>query len=604
MKDLLRTFKYLRPYVLMTLGALIALLLSTAGNLAVPALSQGIIDRGIIGESRRMIMLFSLAILGISLVRAGVTFLQGYLTAKVSQGVAYDLRNVLYEKIQRLSFSYHDRAQTGQLLTRATSDVELVRTFLGTALLQVLGAGLMLVGSITLMFRVNARTAAVVLALGPVSLLIFGVFFIKARPLFTKAQQRLEALNVALQENLAGVRVVRAFVRRDHERARFDARNRAVQDIQKQVGRLIAIAMPLVFFIANLARLAVTWIGGIQVINKQMTIGALVAFTSYILMAIFPIFMLSFLLANITQAAAGARRIFEVLDTDIEITETPDATPLPEIRGRVVFDDVYFRYFESQDWVLQAINFVAEPGQRIALLGATGSGKSTITNLIPRFYDATKGQVRVDGHDVRDVTLDSLRRQVGIVLQETLLFAGTVRENIAFGRPEADDAEIIAAAKAAQIHEFIAGTPDGYETQVGERGVNLSGGQKQRLAIARALLVDPRILIMDDATSAVDFQTERKLRQALDRLMEGRTSFIIAQRVSTARDADLILVLDGGRIVDQGQHDNLLRRSALYADIYYSQLEGDVAPEDRLVYNTDTERRAFRRTQRETEVRP
>lgn len=603
MRDLLRTFKFLRPYLLMTFGALIALLISTAGNLLVPALSQRIIDQGIAEGSRQIILTFSLIIVGLSVLRALFTFLQGYWTAKVSQGVAYDLRNVLYEKIQRLSFGYHDRAQTGQLLTRATSDIELVRTFLGTALLQILGAGLMLVGSITFMIRVNPQTTAVVLALGPAAVLVFGVFFFKARPLFTEAQQRLEALNIALQENLAGVRVVRAFVRRDHERTRFGERNRAVQDIQKQVGRIIAIAMPLVFFIANLAQLAVTWIGGVQVINEQMTVGALVAFTSYILMAIYPIFMLSFLLANITQAAAGAKRIFEVLDTDIEIKEAPEAIPLTEIKGHIVFDDVYFRYFESQEWVLEKINFVAEPGQRVALLGATGSGKSTITNLIPRFYDATKGRVTIDGHDVRDVTLDSLRRQVGIVLQETLLFAGTIRENIAFGRPGASDTEIIAAAKAAQIHEFIANSPEGYETQVGERGVNLSGGQKQRLAIARALLVDPHILILDDATSAVDFQTERKLRRALDRLMEGRTSFIIAQRVSTARDADLILILDAGRIVDQGQHNELIRRSAIYADIYYSQLEGDAVPKNRLVYDQGTEDRAFERAQPESGVR-
>jgi ATP-binding cassette subfamily B protein len=603
LRDLLRTFKFLRPYLLMTFGALIALLISTAGNLLVPALSQRIIDQGIAEGSRQIILTFSLIIVGLSVLRALFTFLQGYWTAKVSQGVAYDLRNVLYEKIQRLSFGYHDRAQTGQLLTRATSDIELVRTFLGTALLQILGAGLMLVGSITFMIRVNPQTTAVVLALGPAAVLVFGVFFFKARPLFTEAQQRLEALNIALQENLAGVRVVRAFVRRDHERTRFGERNRAVQDIQKQVGRIIAIAMPLVFFIANLAQLAVTWIGGVQVINEQMTVGALVAFTSYILMAIYPIFMLSFLLANITQAAAGAKRIFEVLDTDIEIKEAPEAIPLTEIKGHIVFDDVYFRYFESQEWVLEKINFVAEPGQRVALLGATGSGKSTITNLIPRFYDATKGRVTIDGHDVRDVTLDSLRRQVGIVLQETLLFAGTIRENIAFGRPGASDTEIIAAAKAAQIHEFIANSPEGYETQVGERGVNLSGGQKQRLAIARALLVDPHILILDDATSAVDFQTERKLRRALDRLMEGRTSFIIAQRVSTARDADLILILDAGRIVDQGQHNELIRRSAIYADIYYSQLEGDAVPKNRLVYDQGTEDRAFERAQPESGVR-
>jgi ATP-binding cassette subfamily B protein len=324
------------------------------------------------------------------------------------------------------------------------------------------------------------------------------------------------------------------------------------------------------------------------VINAAMTLGELVAFSNYILLAIFPIFMLSFSMVMVAQAAAGAERIFEVLDASTDIVEREDAIPLPAIEGRVAFEDVWFRYFEHQPWILQEIAFVAEPGQKIALLGATGSGKSTVTNLIPRFYDATKGRVTIDGHDVRDLTLDSLRRQVGIVLQETLLFAGTIRENIAFGRPEASQAEVQAAAEAAQAHAFIAGFPDGYDTQVGERGVTLSGGQKQRVAIARALLVDPGILILDDAMSNVDFQTELKLRRALETLMQGRTSFIIAQRVSTVQDADLILVLDEGRVAAQGSHEDLLERSPLYADIYYGQLEGDTeAAEDFLVYGED-----------------
>jgi ATP-binding cassette subfamily B protein len=586
-KPLLRTISYLRPYLFLAIVAFVSLLLSTGGNLVVPALSQRVIDQGIVQEDMDLVVRLSLLVVGVAVLRALFTFLQGWLSARVSQGVAYDLRNALYEKIQGLSFSYHDRAQTGQLLTRATSDVELVHQFLGTALLQMVGALVMLVGSIVIMVGTSGRTALVLVVTVPLALAIFVVFFRKARPLFREAQQRLERLNVALQENIAGVRVVRAFVRRRHEMRRFAERNAAVRDVNLRLGNIMATAMPLVFFLANLATLAVTWVGGWQVIEGTMSLGELVAFTNYILMAIFPLFMLSFLLANVVQAAAGAERIFEVLDTPIEIEEGSDAEPLEEIRGRVTFEDVWFRYFDSQPWILKDIHLVAEPGHKLALLGATGSGKSTVTNLIPRFYDATRGRVCIDGVDVRDVELESLRRQIGIVLQEALLFAGTVRENIAFGRPDATDEEVIAAAQAAQAHDFITSFPDGYETQVGERGVNLSGGQKQRISIARTLLIDPQILILDDATSAVDFQTELKIRRALEVLMEGRTSFIIAQRVSTVRDADQILVLQGGEVAARGTHEELLEGSAVYADIYYSQLEGEVAEADRLVYDEE-----------------
>ncbi len=586
MKALLRTFRYLKPYLWMSVAALLALLISTAGNLAIPAVSQYVIDAGIAQQQPPVLLRGGLMMVGIALVRALFSFLQGHLSAKVSQGVAYDLRNQLYEKIQRLSFSYHDQSQTGQLLTRVTSDVELIHSFLGSALLQSLGALVMLVGSFVLMFIISLRTALVLLALGPVAVGVFAFFFTKARPLFTKAQQRLEALNITLQENLVGVRVVRAFVRRAFEMERFAARNEAVMAIQLKIGRIIAFAIPLVFLIANLATLGVTWVGGIQVINDQMTVGALVALSNYILMAIFPVFMLSFLLANMAQAAAGAQRIFEILDAHIEIQDQPDAQPLTEVRGRVTFDQVGFRYFEHQPWILQKIDFEAPPGHKVALLGATGSGKSTIINLIPRFYDATQGRVLIDGRDVREMALDSLRRQVGIVLQETLLFTGTIRENITFGRPAATIDEVVAAAKAAQAHDFISALPVGYEAPVGERGVNLSGGQKQRLAIARALLVDPRILIMDDAMSNVDYQTETKLQRALDHLMAGRTSFVIAQRVSTVRDADLILVLDEGEIVARGQHAQLLETSPIYAELYYTQLEGaEMTREGVLVYD-------------------
>ncbi len=590
MKALGRLLAYLKAYKVLAFLAFLCLVIATAGNLAVPGLGQRLIDKGIVQHNQRLILILAGAIIAVALVRAVFSFYQGYLTAKISQGVAYDLRNALYEKIQKLSFSYHDRTQTGQLLTRVTSDVELAQQFLGTAFLQAIGGLLMLLGSVILMVRTDAQTAGVLLILGPVAVFLFIFFFRKTRPLFVLAQQKLSRLNVALQENLAGVCVVRAFARQAYEIRRFARHNREVMEVQLKVRRTLAFAMPLIFFIANLSTAAVIWLGGRSVIAGRMTIGELSAFTNYILMAIFPIFMLSFLMGSIAQAAAGSQRIFEILDTPLEIQEKPDAIPLPPIEGRVEFRDVWFRYFESQPWVLQSVSFVAEPGQRVALLGATGSGKSTIINLIPRFYDATRGSVLIDGYDVRDVTLASLRRQIGIVLQDTLLFSGTIRENIAFGKPEATMEEIIAAAKAAQAHEFITAFPEGYETLVGERGVTLSGGQKQRIAIARALLVDPRILILDDATSSVDFQTEQRLRKALSVLMEGRTSFIIAQRISTVLDADLILVLDKGRIVAQGRHEALLESSPLYAEIYYGELEEDVAiRHDRFLYDASQE---------------
>jgi ATP-binding cassette subfamily B multidrug efflux pump len=500
--------------------------------------------------------------------------LQGVLSARTAQGIAYDLRNQLYAKIQSLSFSYHDRAQTGQLLTRATSDVDVVRMFVGMGFIQLLSAVLMMAGSIVLLFATDWQLALIVLVLVPLTFGVFGFFASKARPLFMQIQQRLADLNTVLQENLAGVRVVKAFAREDYEAGRYTQANQKLFDLNLVVGRLFSMAIPLIFLIANLALLAVYWIGGYQAIAGNLTVGRLVAFASYMLMAFFPMLMLGMIMAMVSQAGASAERVFEILDARSEVVEKPDAVELTAIEGRVAFENVGFRYFTGGERVLQGVNFTAEPGQTVALLGATGSGKSTIVALIPRFYDVTDGRVLVGGQDVRDVTLDSLRRQIGVVLQETTLFSGTIRENIAFGRPEAPFEEIVAAAQAAEAHDFITSFPDGYETMVGERGVTLSGGQKQRVAIARALLLDPRILILDDATSSVDYETEYRIQQALERLMEGRTSFVIAQRIATVLNADQILVLDRGEIVARGTHEKLLEGSPIYAEIYCSQLQG------------------------------
>ncbi len=573
MRALLRAVGYLRRYWGTALGALLSLVAVSGIGLVIPSLIQRIIDDGIRDRNLRLIIMLSAAMLGLSLVRGVFSFLQGYLSEKTSQGVAFDLRNELYAKIQGLSFSYHDQAQTGQLMTRATSDVEAVRMFTGMALFQLISALVMLIGSLVILFSLNWRLALVPLGVVPLTLALVLGFAGRARTFFMVVQQKLANLNTVLQENLAGIRVVKAFAREPYEVERYAVKNEELLQENVRVGKIISVIFPTVFLIANLGSLGIVWFGGNQAIDGTLSIGELVAFNNYLMMVFFPVLTLGFIAGMISRSAASAERVFEILDAKSEVVEAPDAIPLPPIQGRVEFQDVSFRYFQAGEYVLQDISFVAEPGQMVALLGATGSGKSTIINLIPRFYDVSHGKILLDGYDVRQVTIDSLRSQIGIVLQETTLFTGTIRDNIAFGRPEATEEEVIAAAKAAAAHDFIMSFPQGYDTPVGERGVTLSGGQKQRVAIARALLTNPRILILDDSTSSVDLETEYRIQQALDRLMQGRTSFVIAQRISTVLNAHQILVLDKGRIVARGVHEELLASSPIYAEIYYSQLQ-------------------------------
>jgi len=574
-KHIWRAAQFLRPYWLYAVGALVSLLVTTASMLVIPLFTQRIVDLGIRQGDMRLVVGLALAMVGAAAVRAFFQFAQGALAARTAQGVAFDMRNTLYDKIQSLSFSYHDRAQTGQLLTRATSDVDRVQRFVGRGFIMFLSSLAMMGGALALLFSVNARLALIMVVVVPVTLGLFGLFARLAMPLFRLVQQRLADLNTVLQENLAGIRVVKAYVREEQEYQRFAGANELFYEVNIRVNNILSLAFPTIFSIANGATLAVYWLGGRQVIGGTLSVGELVAFASYVMMAFFPVLQLGMIVAMLSEASASSERIFEILDAQSEVVESPDAVELPPIEGRVVFEHVTFRYYESGDPVLRDVSFVAEPGQTVALLGATGSGKSTIINLIPRFYDVSEGRVLIDGYDIRDVTLESLRSQIGIVLQETTLFEGTVRENIAFGRPEATMEEIIEAAKAAEAHDFITSFTDGYETYVGERGVTLSGGQKQRVAIARALLRDPRILILDDATSSVDLATEYRIQRALSRLMEGRTSFVIAQRVATVLNADQILVLDRGEIVARGTHEELMASSEIYAEIYDSQLTED-----------------------------
>jgi ATP-binding cassette subfamily B multidrug efflux pump len=571
-KHLLRASAFLKAYRWQAVGAFVCLLLANAASLIQPQFTRLIVDTGIGTGNMRTVIWMSMAMIGFALLRSVFTFLQGVLMARTAQGIAYDARNQLYAKIQALSFSYHDRAQTGQLMTRATSDVDMVQRFVGNGFLMMIGAAVMMIGSLVLLFVTNWQLSLVMVVIVPFTFAVFGNIASRIRPLFKVVQERLARLNTVLQENLVGVRVVKAFVREPYELQRYTEANQELYDINIQIGRWFSLFMPLIFFISNIALLSVYWIGGGQVIRGTLTVGEMLSFTNYMMMAFFPMLMVTMIITMLSQAGASAERIFEVLDAQSEVVEKPDARVLPSVRGEVAFEGVSFRYFEHGDPVLDDVSLRAEPGQVVALLGATGSGKSTIINLIPRFYDVTEGRVTVDGIDVRDVAIEDLRSQIGIVFQETTLFAGTIKENIAFGRPDAAMEEIVDAAQAAEAHDFISEFPDGYETMVGERGVTLSGGQKQRVAIARALLLNPRILILDDSTSSVDLETEYRIQKALDRLMEGRTSFVIAQRIATVLNADQILVLDGGNIVAQGVHEELMASSEIYADIYDSQL--------------------------------
>jgi ATP-binding cassette subfamily B protein len=518
---------------------------------------------------------WGVAIIVFAALRGVFAFLQAYWAERNSQSMAFDMRNDLYAKIQRLSFSYHDRNQTGQLMIRATDDVEKVRMFIGQGLLQLVGSFVLLSGTLIIIFLTNAKLALVTLWILPVALVIFMIFGRTSQPMFTKVQQKMSALNTILQENLAGIKVVKAFTREASEQAKFNLSADDLMAQQIKVARLFTFMFPLVFMIANLGQATTLYAGGQQIIRGTLTLGEWQEFSLYLMYLFFPIAMFGMIIAQFGQAAASARRIFEILDAKVEVKDKPDAITLPPVQGQVRFENVSFRYFGGGEPVLKNMNFAALPGQTVALLGATGSGKTSIINLLPRFYDPTQGRILIDGYDIRDVSLDSLRSQIGIVLQETTLFSGTIRDNIAFGKPEATMDEVMAAAKAAAAHDFILDFPDGYETRVGERGATLSGGQKQRVAIARALLLDPRILILDDSTSSVDLATEAQIQEALDRLMKGRTSFVIAQRISTVMSADQILVLERGQIVAQGRHAELLEDSEIYAEIYSSQLVGD-----------------------------
>jgi len=546
-----------------------------AMRLITPQIIRRIIDVGI-GENQPDVLITSVLLLVVATLVQGIfRFGQGYLAEWVSQNIAYIMRGEIYRKLQSLSFSYHDRSQAGQLLSRATSDVERLQRITGQGILGMVDAMVLLIGTTAILLNMQPMLAVLSLLVMPVVLFLMRRYMKRMRPRFHERQDRIAIMTSRLEQNLLGMSVVRGFAQEPAEISRFGAENDRIFDTSQSIARESALTMPLIIFLASASTVLILWIGGQLVIQGRLTLGELVAFNSYLLQLVNPIRRMGFLATLLGESRASAERVFEILDADSEVKDRPGAIELENVRGDVTFDRVTFAYIPGSNPVLQDVSFEVKAGQVVALLGPTGSGKSTITNLIPRFYDVTAGRVLVDGHDVRDVTLKSLRSHIGMVLQETTLFGSTIRENISFGRNDATQAEIEEAAKAAAIHDFIASLPAGYSTAVGERGVTLSGGQRQRIAIARALLLNPSILILDDATSSVDTETEKQIQGALERLMEGRTSFIIAQRVSTVRSADQIFVIDEGRLVAQGKHEDLIRESGIYAEIYHRQLKTD-----------------------------
>ncbi len=568
---LLRCYGYIKPHWRTAALGYSLLVVINAIVIIIPQFMRGVVDRGIGQHDLDFLTWSVLGLLGLTVVQGVLGYFHGNAIERGSQSVAYDLRNELYRKLSSLSFSYHDRTETGQLLARAMQDVERVRFLNGRATMRFVEGLVLLVITVVVLAAMNVQLALLSLLSMPVLLIQAYRYSKNMRPLWRSIRDQVSSMTTWVEQNLRGARIVKGFAQENAEIARFNEQNGAWFELAQKSALVRAVNDPAVVFLTNISTIFLIWYGGRLVIQGGLTMGEFVAFTAYLSQLAGRVRMLGRMVPFMTEAAASGERIFEILDAESDVLESPDAVSLPAVEGRVRFEGVSFAYFGRRT-VLDGIDLEAPAGQIIALLGATGSGKSTIINLIPRFYDVTKGRVTIDGYDVRDLTLESLRSQIGIVLQETTLFAASIRENIAFGRPDATEEEVIEAARAAQAHDFIMAMADGYEAPVGERGSTLSGGQKQRVAIARALLKDPRILILDDAMSSVDTETERLIQKALEHLMRGRTSFVIAQRLSTVRMADRILVLDDGHIVARGTHEELLARSGLYADIYERQL--------------------------------
>ncbi len=569
-----KLFHFVQPYRWLAILSLVLLALVLVIDLSIPRLIQRIIDQGVTPGDMHVVLTTSALMIGLSLFQFIVAVGNNIFSIRVGEGVARDLREALFVKIQSFSYGNMDRFTTGRLMVRLSSDATAIQRIFQVSLRIGTRAPLLIIGSIILMFNTDRDLALSMLPLLIVTSAVLIIFSSRMEPLFLSVQQKLDRLNTVLQENIAGARLVKAFVRLGHENARFEEANLDFAERNIHVMTFMSTMSPLLTFFVNIGIVLVVYYGGLRDIQGNMTDGQIVAFANYLTTTMGPLITMANLANTWANGIASARRVNEVLDVVPEVQDAPDACSLPaEAQPRLAFENVSFHYNGSSDYqVLDDIDLTAEPGQTVAILGATGAGKTSLINLIARFYDPTRGRITFDGHDIRQVTQSSLLAQVSLVPQETVLFSGAVRDNIRYGRPDAPEADVIAAAQAAQAHDFIMRLPKGYDTHIEERGVNLSGGQKQRIAIARAIITRPKVLILDDSTSSVDVETETRIQEALKEITRGATRFVVAQRISTVLTADKIVVIDKGCIAAQGTHAELLETSPIYREIYDSQL--------------------------------
>ena len=574
MNTYMRLLRYVKPYTLRLVAAIICIILAAAGNLAVPWIIKDVIDEVLTNKDMVMLNIITVGILVIFILRGVFFYCQTYLMSYIGQRVIIDIREAIYRHLQRLSLSYFDRRQTGAVMSTVTNDVSALQTALVESVVEAVTEAMILIGSLLSMLFLHWKLTLLTLITMPLILQAINTFGKKLRNAGRVLQERTADITAVLQETIAGIRVIKSFAREDHEIGRFVKENYSNFRAQMKASQLMAALTPVIELVAAIGVVIIIWYGGMEVIEGTITSGALIAFLIYVVNLANPVKRLSRVYGNIQRALAAAERVFDVLDTKPEIEEKTGAIALPLISGRVSFKDLTFAYNPGHP-ALRGLSLEVEPGQMIAIVGPSGAGKTTIANLLPRFYDPQEGSIFVDGHNIRSVTMQSLREQIGIVPQETVLFNGSVYDNILYGRLEATEGEVVAAAKAANAHEFIEKMPAGYNTPIGERGAALSGGQRQRIAIARAILKNPRILILDEATSALDTESEKLVQQALDKLMVGRTSFVIAHRLSTVQQADRIVVLAKGKIAEQGTHSELLVKGGLYSKLYQVQFRGE-----------------------------